>query len=228
MIYLLENIAGELPNQQLREIGYNYVFEPYLQNYENPSTVKYYVGLVKTGHVQPQGTPYSASVSQLRKEVALLVQILLGAKDYQTFLNTAAWARVNVNQDQYVNALAMAVLQRQDLAGVILPPAYEVFPQYFFDTRIIQKVQDYVNRYGLDSQQAQGEKYGVYTINVNYTSYLPNGENQIAYFTEDIGLNAYYGYVQLAQYMIPYVSCYELYHFFFICVVERVFYVFFY
>ncbi|XP_001599110.3 hexamerin [Nasonia vitripennis] len=204
VIYLLENIAGELPNQHLREIGYSYEFEPYLQNYENPSTVKYYVSLVKTGHAQPQGTPYSDAVSQLRKEVALLVQIFLGAKDYETFLNTAAWARVHVNQDQFVNAFAKAILQRKDLYGVILPPAYEVFPYYFFDTRIIQKVQDYVNKYGLDYQQAQGEKYGVYTINVNYTSYYPFGENEIAYFTEDIGLNAYYGYVQLAHYMIPY------------------------
>lgn len=89
--------------------------------------------------------------------------------------------------------------------GVILPPVYEVYPQYFFDTRIIQKVQDYVNKYGLE-YQAQGEKYGVHNIYVNYTSYLPFAENQIAYFTEDIGLSAYYAYVQMASYMIPYVS----------------------
>jgi hypothetical protein len=204
VIYLLENIVGELPYEHLRQIGYSYEFEPFLQNYENPSVVKYYVGLVKTGHVQPKGTPYSYSVSQLRKEVALLTQIFLGAKDYETFLNTAAWARVYVNQDQFVTAFSNAVIQRQDMYGVILPPVYEVYPQYFFDTRIIQKVQDYVNRYGFDYQQAQGEKYGVYNIYVNYTSYLPYGENQIAYFTEDIGLNAYYSYVQLSSYMLPY------------------------
>lgn len=83
-------------------MGTNYEFEPYLQNYENPSVVKYYVGLVKAHHIQPKQTPFSYSVSQLRKEVALLTQIFMGAKDYQTFLNTAAWARVYVNQDQFL------------------------------------------------------------------------------------------------------------------------------
>ncbi|KAJ8679507.1 hypothetical protein QAD02_015294 [Eretmocerus hayati] len=204
VIYLLENIAGQLPNQQLYEIGMNYQFEPYLQNYENPAVVKYYVGLVKTGHVQPQGLPYSNSVSVLRKEAALLSQILIGAKDYQTFLNTAAWARVHVNQEQFVKAFAGAVLQRHDMQGIILPPVYEVFPQYFFDSRIIQKVQNYMLTHGLDYQSSGGQGYPAYHINVNYTSSLPYGENQIAYLTEDIGLNAYYSYVYLSSYMMPY------------------------
>lgn len=102
MLYLLENIVGTLPNEKLYQIGYNYEFAPHIDHYENPSVVKYYIGLVKTGHVQPQGTPFSLSISQLRKEVALLTQILIGAKDYETFLNTAAWARIHVNQDQFV------------------------------------------------------------------------------------------------------------------------------
>lgn len=91
---------------------------------------------------------------------------------------------------------------RQDMIGVILPPVYEIYPHYFFDTRIIQKVQDYVNRHGLEVQ-GQGEH--VHHIHVNYTSYLPYGENQIAYLTEDIGLSAYYAYVHLASYMLPHV-----------------------
>ena len=102
VIHLLENIVGTLPYEHLLELGMTYEFEPNLQNYQNPSVVKYFVGLVKTGHVQPKGTPYSVSVSVLRKEAALLSQILMGAKDYPTFLATAAWARVHINQDQFV------------------------------------------------------------------------------------------------------------------------------
>ncbi|XP_058803507.1 hexamerin-1.1-like [Phymastichus coffea] len=203
VIYLLENIAGELPYEAYRDLGYKYEFEPYLQNYENPTVVKYYVGLVKTGHVQPKGIPYSYSVSQLRKEVSLLTQIFMGAKDYETFLNTAAWARIYINQEQFVTAYSSAVLRRHDMQGVVLPPVYEIFPNYFFDTRIIQKVQDFVMKYGYDYYQ--GEKHrDYYDIYVNYTSYYPFGENQIAYFTEDIGLACYYSYVQLAGYMLPY------------------------
>ena len=64
---------------------------------------------------------------------------------------------------------------------------------------------DYFHKHGHEFE-GQGEKHGVYNIYVNYTSYLPYGENKIAYFTEDIGLNAYYFYVQLASHMLPYVS----------------------
>lgn len=62
--------------------------------------MKYYAGAVKAGLVQPKGTAFSSSVSQLRKEASLLYRILLGAKDYQIFLKTAAWARVHVNEGQ--------------------------------------------------------------------------------------------------------------------------------
>lgn len=94
------------------------------------------------------------------------------------------------------------MLQRHDMQGVILPPVYEIFPNYFFDTKIVQKVQDFILRYGYDKVEHEP----VHHVYVNYTSYLPFGENQIAYFTEDIGLNAYYSYVMLASYVIPYVS----------------------
>jgi hypothetical protein len=102
VLYLLENIYGELPNSYLRDIGSNYRFESQLQNYDNPSVVRYYVALVKNGLAQPRGTPFAMSVNELRKEVALLTQVFLCSKSYETFLNTAAWARVNVNEDQFV------------------------------------------------------------------------------------------------------------------------------
>ncbi|XP_011495593.1 PREDICTED: hexamerin [Ceratosolen solmsi marchali] len=202
IIDLLENIYGELPNTVLKDVGTSYEFESQLQNYENPSLVKYYASLIKNGQTQPKGTPFAASVSQLRKEVAILTQIFLGAKDYRTFLNTAAWARINVNEDQFVTAFSSAVLQLPYMNGVILPPVYEVYPQYFFDARIIQNVYNHVSNYNSEASEAKDQS-GVYDINVNYTSNTPYGENQIAYFTDDIGLSAYYYYVQLASYMLP-------------------------
>lgn len=206
VIYLLENIAGSSPYTPYYEMGVNYEFEKHYDHYEYPTVVKYYYGLYKAGQIQPKGTAFSYSVSQLRKEVELLTQIFLGAKDYETFLYSAAWARVHVNQDQFVAAYSAAVMQRHDMYGVVLPAPYEVYPQYFFNSNIIQMVNDYVNKYGYDYYQGKGEKYDAYNIYVNYTSYLPYGENKIAYFTEDIGLSAYYSYVQLASYMMPYVS----------------------
>lgn len=39
-------------------------------------------------------------------------------------------------------------------------------------------------------------------IPINFTSYLPAGEEKIAYFTEDIGLNSWYTWMEQAGYMM--------------------------
>lgn len=102
VIQLLQKISQPIPNQKLQNLGANYDIESNSHQYKNPIIVMYYAGAVKAGLVQPQGTTYSNSISQLRKEVSLLYRILLGAKDYQTFLKTAAWARMHVNEAQFV------------------------------------------------------------------------------------------------------------------------------
>lgn len=102
VIQLLQSIGQQIPNQQLQQLGVNYDIASNSLQYDNPIIVKYYAGAVQAGLVQPKGTVYSNSISQLRKEVSLLHRILMGAKDYQTFLKTAAWARVHVNEGQYV------------------------------------------------------------------------------------------------------------------------------
>lgn len=102
VISLLENIKGHIPDEQLHNLGVNYDIEAHLHNYVNPSLVKYVVGSVATHNVQPKHTPFCQSISHLRREIALLHRILLGAKDYETFLSTAAWIRVHFNEHQFV------------------------------------------------------------------------------------------------------------------------------
>lgn len=102
-IDLLEQITqDDIPNQQLNELGHNYDIIANSNNYKNPIIVKYYGNAVKAGLVQPKGTAFSNSVGQLLKEAALLQKILLDAIDYKTFLSTAAYARVNVNEGQFL------------------------------------------------------------------------------------------------------------------------------
>ncbi|XP_033208028.1 hexamerin-like [Belonocnema kinseyi] len=202
VIFLLENLIGEIPNDHFRTIGQTYDIEGNLQAYENPNLVKYFATAVKTGNVQPKGTVFSPAVNQLRQEFVLLTRIFLGAKDYSTFINTAAWARFHLNEGQFVKAFMLAVLQRSDLEGVILPPTYEILPHYYFDSRVIQEVKNIKSK---SFKATNGEQ--VFYIPINFTSHLPAGEHKIAYFTEDIGLNNYYEYLQHAAYMLP-----ELYH----------------
>lgn len=195
-LLLLQQITQEIPNEQLQILGTTYDIQSNYEQYENPILVRYYVGAVQAGLVQPRGTTYSNSISQFRKEVSLLHRILLGTNNYQTFLATAAWARLHVNIGQFVKAFIGAVLQHPETQGIVLPPLYEIIPQYYFDARIIQEAQNIV---------AQGVGYNQVVIPVNYSSHLSSSEHQLSYFTQDIGLANYYGYVNLAGYL-PQVS----------------------
>lgn len=200
IILLLQQITQEIPNQQLQNLGINYDIENNLNQYENPILVKYYVGAVQTGLVQPRGTAYSNSISQLRKEVSILHRVLLGAKNYQTFLATAAWARVHVNEQQFVKAFIGAVLQHPETQGIVVPPLYEINPQLYFDARIIQEAQNVALQ---QASQARTGQQNSAVILVNYTANLPHGEQQLSYFTQDVGLANYYAFVNLAGYLLP-------------------------
>lgn len=189
VIVLLQQINQEIPDQQLQNLGSSYDIQNNLQQYNNPNLVNYYASAVQAGLVQPKGTSYSSSNSQLRKEVALLQRTLSSARDYQTLLATAAWARVHVNEEQFVRAFIAVVLQHPETQGVILPPLYEVIPQSYFDARVIQEVQNIV---------AQGAGQNPVVVPVNYTASLANDEQQLSYFTQDIGLANYYAFVNIA------------------------------
>ncbi|KAG5309971.1 CRPI protein, partial [Pseudoatta argentina] len=192
-LLLLQQITQEIPNEQLQILGTNYDIHSNYHQYENPILVKYYADAVRDGLVQPKGTAHSNSINQLRKEVSLLHRILLSAKNYQTFLATAAWARVHVNEEQFIKAFIGAVLQHPETQNIILPPLYEIIPQYYFDARIIQEVQNIVQNV------AQGIRYNQVVVPVNYSAQLSSSEQQLSYFTQDIGLANYYGYVNLAE-----------------------------
>ncbi|XP_008558555.1 hexamerin [Microplitis demolitor] len=198
IIHLLEHITQPTPDKQVYNLGINYDIEQSYGDYSEPHMVEYYVGLVKQGHVQPKGTPFSMTISQLRKEVSMLTRMLLGAKNYSVFFKTAAWARIHVNEHQFIMAFITALLQHPETQGVIPPALYEILPQHYFDARVIHEAQN-VRIYGMDNPMTEQ----TVVIPVNYTDYLPYGEHQLSYFTHDIGLALYHAYFALAGYMIP-------------------------
>ena len=59
------------------------------------------------------------------------------AKDFETFYNTAVWARFNINEEMYQYLLALAVIHRSDTKHMRLPNLYEVWPHSFFNEDVI-------------------------------------------------------------------------------------------
>lgn len=117
------------------------------------------------------------------------------AKDWDTFYKVACWAREHVNEGIFVYAIHVAVLHREDLQGIVLPPIYEIYPYFFVNSDVIDKAYYYKMKY---SGAVKGDK--TYYVNANYTGWYMNTNSvtkDLSYFHEDIGLNSFYFYFNL-------------------------------
>lgn len=121
------------------------------------------------------------------------------AKDYDTFYKVAVWARNYVNEGVFLYSFSVALTHREDTYGVILPPIYEIYPYYFFPSEVIHQAQEYKQTYYGGKTHEQHTGFDGYTINSNYSGYYLNlhPEQSLSYFTEDVGLNAYYYYYNI-------------------------------
>lgn len=76
------------------------------------------------------------------EELKLLFELFYQAKDFQTFYKTAAWARLHMNNGIFTAAFTTAVLYRQDCMYMRLPAIYEIYPNFFYDSNVIQEAQN--------------------------------------------------------------------------------------
>lgn len=102
VLLLLQQVFQDIPNEPLRKLGYEYKIEENLDMYTDVNVVKYLIRSVELGRIQRKGVPFTTSITDLRKEVMVLTRTFLSAKDYMTFLKTAAWARCIFNEAQFV------------------------------------------------------------------------------------------------------------------------------
>lgn len=150
----------------------------------------------------PKGLIFSVFYEKMRDEAIALFNLFYYAKDFETFYKTAAWARYHLNEGMFTYSFSIAVIHRPDTQGIILPAPYELYPHFFVNSEVIEKmmllkmqqglIDDEVARYYVVSQEENDfVVYSNYSGNYAWTS---NTERRIAYFTEDIGLNTYYYY----------------------------------
>lgn len=160
--------------------------------------------LVKKGTL-PRGEIFTLHIERQMNEVIKMFHVLYYAKDFVTFLKTACWMRVNMNEGMFVYALTVAVRHRDDCRNIVLPAPYEIYPYFFVRADVIQKAYLLKMKKGLIEDKLC-EFYGikktdkdVYIIDENIYDqrvYL-NDEDRLRYFTEDIDLNTYYYYFHI-------------------------------
>ncbi|XP_053678710.1 hexamerin-1.1-like [Anopheles nili] len=131
------------------------------------------------------------------KQTLQLYRFFENAIDWDTYYKNVVWARENINEGMFLCALTLSVLHRKDLEGIILPAIYEIYPHYFFNGDVFH---DASNRRSMEPEYGF---YGNKRHNVaqsNYSAFFATqfyGEGSLSYFTEDVGLNAYYYYFMM-------------------------------
>ncbi|KAJ9574111.1 hypothetical protein L9F63_008525, partial [Diploptera punctata] len=181
-----------LIERQITE-GNNYDVEAHIGNYEHPRVVKNFMGMYKKGYMLKRGEVFSAYYVKHREQAVMLFDLFFFAKDYDTFYKTACWARDRVNEGMFLYSFSIAVLHRQDTHDIVLPPLYEVYPYLFVENDIIQKAYEYRMQ-----DAANVKEHHTHVIYQNFT--LHNQEDELAYFREDVFLNAFNAYY---RYLYP-------------------------
>jgi hypothetical protein len=183
------------------EIAQSYNIHGHYDYYTKPEVAKHYYQIYKYG-LLPRGEVFSVFYEEHLQQAIALYKLFYYAKDFETFYNTAVWARQHVNEGVYLYALSVAIVHRPDTYGIVLPPIYEVYPYYFYNNEVIQEAYRYKQQYYGQQVHQGGQEHGNYngyTIRANYSGHYLNlhPEQSLSYFTEDVGINAFYYYYNI-------------------------------
>nr|XP_031829749.1 hexamerin-like [Nomia melanderi] len=165
-----------------------------VNNYEDQEAITEFMSMLQHGML-PRGKIFTFMDPAMRHEANILFRVLYSANSYNTFYNTAVWARFNVNEMMFIYCLSSAVIHRADLANVRLPPLYEVMPHLYFNEDVMLMATRVAMGETMEpSKVVGGVRHFVlpanYTRNWLTTQVIP--EHRLTYFTEDVGLNSFY------------------------------------
>ncbi|CAD6201491.1 GSCOCT00000291001.2-RA-CDS [Cotesia congregata] len=181
------------------EIAKSFSIEDHVDSYTNATYVHDWIRLYKQG-LLPRDVVYSPFHPAHYEETVALFRILFFAKDYDTFYKTAIWARFNVNVGLFGHTLAILAIHRPDTVHLRLPPLYEIIPHAFFNSDVMQAIHKFIifgsNFAGVKKSLAiKYHEGGDIVIPANYSGWYlqhPHADEELTYFTEDIGLCTYY------------------------------------
>jgi hypothetical protein len=186
-----------LTDTEFYEIGRNYDIENNIDMYKDKTIVQEFLYWYRQGMLHRDAI-YSPYYEEHREEVKILFKLFYYAKDFQTFYKTAAWARLHLNDGVFTSAFSVAVFYRPDCKYMRIPAPYEIYPNLYFDSNVIQEAHRIKMTRGLSTTGV--DNYDNYVIYANYSGnyvkpYLDE-EYKMDYFMEDYSLNAFYYYLR--------------------------------
>ncbi|XP_046991427.1 allergen Cr-PI-like [Schistocerca americana] len=182
----------------------SFKWEEIIPKLQDKAPVERFLQLRKEKVLLPRKEDFSILYSKHLWQAVQLFKVLYHIPDYDTFHKVAVWLRYNVNEGLYEYVLRVVLLHRDDTKDLLLPPPYEVLPQFFVSADVLQEAYDACLR-GLCAQEDHP-----YVIRANYTGSRAsrNPEARLSYFREDVGLASYMAFMGL-QYIVPWVNATE-------------------
>ncbi|KAK3926969.1 Hexamerin [Frankliniella fusca] len=194
ILQLLVHITQYNIYPEIAEIGQKYDIFNSAQRYSNIQAYQNFIARYNRG-ILPRGEIFNLYNDDYLEQAIALFDLFYFAKDFDTFISTAAWARDVYNEGQFAYAFYVAVIHREDTNGIVLPPLYEIYPYFYFYGNDLQKFSQ-AKQLG-QSQYSLYTNFSGYNYGYYYGNYYGNQEQILSYFTEDIGLNAYNAYSHL-------------------------------
>lgn len=110
--------------------------------------------------------------------------MFLRVSDVNALTAVAAYCKDRVNPYMFQYALSVAVAHRPDTKNVSVPSIVQVFPDQFVDPKVFRKLRE-------EALVPVGSRQPV-EIPLNFTADDREVEQRLAYFREDIGVNAHH------------------------------------
>ncbi|XP_053953854.1 larval serum protein 1 beta chain-like [Anastrepha ludens] len=173
LLEIVYRVEDPLMFEEYIKMGQQAVHDKALYTHFDSYMEKFYESY-KMGVLLPRGEFFGALVKTHHKQAYGLFNYFYYAKDWETFQRNVAWARMHVNEGMFVYALTLAVIHRDDFQGLMLPSIYEIFPQYFLNSKLIYAAEKF--------DYNTWSKYNQYEKEFNDVYYRNNKHNNQDYF----------------------------------------------
>ncbi|CAH2092855.1 unnamed protein product [Euphydryas editha] len=211
LLPLFENVCEESTDPVVIRLNEEFKLDPSYGVYLKPEAIDNLQNLKANKGLLPKGVIFTEYDADHLNELKIVYEVLYYAKDFDTFLKAASWARQNVNCGLFVDAIYLAILNRRDTNKVSIPAPYELLPNYFVRKDFIIKASSLIRGQTFTPSDYVRNEGNAYILDVNYTTnYNEDGDNKLAYFHEDVGLNSYYYLNKLKK--LPWVTDFRNLH----------------
>lgn len=165
------------------DVAQKFVFDDFKSKFTNHEDYEHFTELYNYGFLGMEEI-FAPFQTEQNEQMLAVFKMFYFAKDWDTFYNFMVWARFHINPAMFIQSLSMAVLHRDDFAGIVLPAIYELNPYYFFNNHVISRAQK-MKMQGTFNMEKTGDFYS-YTFPMNYTNYYvdTNPDSKLAYFME--------------------------------------------